>query len=290
MKYLLSLILLALFLPVCGQAPYIDSATLSLNLDQVSQLHLHNVNGSIKVVGSDQGTARLTYVRTLKGLNSSELAKAKSEVQVDKFLTENHLFLYLKAPNLSFQPKINPSSDQNNPLEYQYSNCGEGKPLGYDYHFDFVLYVPRNTELDVSTLNQGTIEASNLNAPIYASNLNGPIYLSQVAQSPKVYSLNGDIEVERTALPENDEHYSTLNGHIKLTYPANLAAEVTMQTHHGELFTDFEWTRLSPQVEKVTESKRKTFFKINSKNRIQIRDGGPTIHMKTMNGDLYLLH
>lgn len=290
MKFLLSLILLSLFLPVCGQALYTDSATLTLDLAQVTQLHLHNVNGSIKVVGSDQHTPMLTYVRTLNGLNDTELAKAKSEVKVESFSSENHLFLYLTAPNLTFQPKNSNHMKQEGNLEYRYSNCTQDESLGYDYHFDFVLYVPRNIELDLSTLNQGTIEGSNLRGPIYASNLNGPIYLSKVAQSPKVYSLNGDIEVEHTALPEQEEYYSTLNGHIKLTYPPNLSAEVTMQTHHGDLFTDFEWTRLTPEVERVIESKRKTFFKINANNRIQIREGGPTIHMKTMNGDLYLLH
>lgn len=290
MKFLLSLILLALFLPVSGQAPFVDSVTTALDLSQVTHLHLHNVNGSIKVVGSDRSEPQLTYIRTLKALNEEQMARAKKEVEVDSMQTGKHLFIYLKAPNLSFQPKIDKSADPDAPLAYRYSNGSQSKPLGYDYYFDFVLHVPRNTQLDLSTLNQGTIEASNLTAPIYASNLNGPIYLTGVSQSPKVHSLNGDIEVEHVALPEGDEYYSTLNGHIKLTYPANLSAEVTMKTHHGDLFTDFDWTRLMPNTETVSESNNKTIFKIQSKNRIQIKNGGPTIHMETMNGDLYLLH
>ncbi len=291
MKLLQIIIFLVLSSPLIAQHSQVDSLDFSINVDQVAHLHIHNINGSIKVLGQDGLTQPLVkVVRTIKALDPANLEIGKREVHLDSFQTAKHFFLFLKTPNVTFEAKNSKDAQEGNPLHYGYTSCNQNGPLGYNYHFNFVLRVPKNIQIHLSTLNQGVLEANNLSAPIRANNLNGPIYLSGISHSPEVKSLNGDIEVTHDILPNKDEFYSTLNGDIKVTYPADLSAEVSLVTRNGDLFTDFEWTRLYPKAEVVTTSKKKTFYKIQSKNLIKIRNGGPKIQMETLNGNLYLLN
>ena len=291
MKLLQFFILLSFSTHLFSQHRHVDSLELPLNLSQASQLHIHNINGSIQVLGQEGLTqAKIKVIRTFKALDPANLEDGKREVHLDSFRTDKHLFLFLKAPNISFEAKTNKWEEEEGTLQYGYTNCNQTGPLGYHYHFDFILWVPKKLAIKMSTLNDGVLSAKNLSGPVIANNLNGPIYLKGITYSPKVKSLNGDIEVVHDVLPNKDEFYSTLNGDIKVTYPANLSAEVSLVTRNGGLFTDFEWTRLHPKTEVVTTSTQKTLYKIQSKNLIKIQHGGPKIQMETLNGNLYLLN
>ncbi|MEM6630040.1 MAG: DUF4097 family beta strand repeat-containing protein [Bacteroidota bacterium] len=263
-----------------------DSIQLALDLNQVSRVHLSNINGSITVKGTQRDQAELRGVRTLSAMGEESMKDAQADVQVTTLKKDGHLFIYLNIPRFGFEVDGEGKGS--------YAGCydspkGMRKPLGYSFTYDFVLYIPHNTSLEISTINDGDLSVEDVYAAVQAKNINGSIELHNIGRVSEAHTINGDIHITQREIPTQDAFFSTINGDVKLWYPENLSAEVLLMSRRGELLTAYDWKALSPETEKITEEKGKSTYKIHSWNRIQIGNGGPKIHMETLNGDLYVL-
>ena len=286
MNRILIFCLLCSFTSLSAQSQRVDSVNLSLDLDQVAQIHLNNINGSIHVKGTQENRAFLKGLRTLSAMGEESMKEALEEVQVKTFTKDENLFIYLAIPRFGFEV----DGKGNGSYEGCYDSPKEmRKPTGYSFTYDFVLYIPQNLSLEISTINDGDLLVEDVFASVEAKNINGSIELQNVGRVLGAHTINGDIRVTQREIPEADVHFSTINGDVKLWYPKNLSAEVLLMSRRGELLTAFDWEALSPKTEKLTEKKGKATYKIHSWNRIQIGRGGPQIQMETLNGDLYVL-
>jgi hypothetical protein len=129
-----------------------------------------------------------------------------------------------------------------------------------------------NVQRDVqASSGNGAVSVENVGGPVRASTGNGDVSISAVDGPVNASSGNGDIQVSMDRLTGNDDlEFSSGNGTIELTVPADFSAEVEASTGNGRIVTDFPIRiigRISP-----------------TRLRGTIGDGGRRLRMTTGNG------
>ncbi len=105
---------------------------------------------------------------------------------------------------------------------------------------NLVISVPADTSLKARTHN-GNLEADGLHGEFDVEALNGEISLMNVSGTVVAHSLNGSIKVTMNQVEANKPiSFSTLNGPIDVTFPADFKANVKLNTHRGEIWSDFD--------------------------------------------------
>ena len=155
---------------------------------------------------------------------------------------------------------------------------------------DLTIRVPRNFSLKVSTVNDGDITIDNVAGELEVTNVNGDITLNQVAGSAVANTVNGDLRATFTSITAGAPMaFSTLNGKVDVTLPANARAALKMKSDRGEVYSDFDvaLTKGQPKVARTSQDGLSrlrtddwTYGKINS--------GGAELTLKTFNGNIFL--
>ena len=155
---------------------------------------------------------------------------------------------------------------------------------------DLTIRVPRNFSLKVSTVNDGDITIDNVAGELEVTNVNGDITLNQVAGSAVANTVNGDLRATFTGITAGAPMaFSTLNGKVDVTLPANARAALKMKSDRGEVYSDFDvaLTKGQPKVARTSQDGLSrlrtddwTYGKINS--------GGAELTLKTFNGNIFL--
>ena len=155
---------------------------------------------------------------------------------------------------------------------------------------DLTIRVPRNFSLKVSTVNDGDITIDNVAGELEVTNVNGDITLNQVAGSAVANTVNGDLRATFTSITAGAPMaFSTLNGKVDVTLPANASAALKMKSDRGEVYSDFDvaLTKGQPKVARTSQDGLSrlrtddwTYGKINS--------GGAELTLKTFNGNIFL--
>jgi hypothetical protein len=117
----------------------------------------------------------------------------------------------------------------------------------------------------------GQVTVEDAGGPVQASSGNGDVRISAVSGPVNASSGNGDIIVTMDKLSGNDDmEFTSGNGRIELTVPADFSADVEASTGNGRITTDFPIRiigRISP-----------------TRLRGTIGDGGRRLRMTTGNG------
>jgi hypothetical protein len=156
---------------------------------------------------------------------------------------------------------------------------------------NLVIKVPSNgATLKLSTVNNGDISVSNINGELEVDNTNGAVLLTNVAGSVVANTVNGAMTVSfKSVDPKAPMAFTTLNGKVDVTFPADVKVNIKAKSDRGEVYSDFDVDvdKTAPKVNKTTE---KGLYKINVEDWIQgkINGGGPEMLMKTMNGNIYI--
>ena len=130
----------------------------------------------------------------------------------------------------------------------------------------------------------------NLTGEMELSNANGDIVMTQVSGSAVLNTIDGDIMVKFDKItPEAPMAFSSIEGKIDITFPADLRALVKMRSDHGEVYSDFNMQMQERQtvVEKQTKS---GIFKVflDEWTIGKINGGGPEILLKSFHGNIYI--
>ncbi len=133
----------------------------------------------------------------------------------------------------------------NNDKKKRYYNTGDW------YTFTYVLYVPKNTKLKISSIN-GNLSSDNIEGDFTADLINGDITIKKYAGILDLTTINGEIDLRM----EN----------------ANLVAE----TIHGDIYADKEL--------KFNFKDRHVGQKISG----IVAEGKNTLRLNTINGNMYL--
>jgi DUF4097 and DUF4098 domain-containing protein YvlB len=156
---------------------------------------------------------------------------------------------------------------------------------------DLIVAVPLKSSLKLKCLNGGDIEVENVTGEIEAENLNGAISLKDVSGSVIAHSLNGAVTADiKNADPSKPMSFSTLNGNIDVTLPANIKANVSLKTDNGEILSDFDVkleAKAAP-VEKSRDPDGAFHVRIDKTLHGSINGGGPEFLFRSFNGQIFI--
>jgi DUF4097 and DUF4098 domain-containing protein YvlB len=142
-----------------------------------------------------------------------------------------------------------------------------------DVQVDFTIKLPAGIDFFGRTVN-GDLEAENMGADADVSTVNGSVDVSAVGHV-EATTVNGSIRASMGRADwESVARFTTVNGGITLTLPANLSADVRAETVNGDLETDFPLTitgRFGPRHLRGT-----------------IGNGGRALELSTVNGSIHL--
>jgi len=240
-----------------------------------------NINGSINLEAYDGSIIKIEIKKTISADSQVDLEKGKQEFKVKIVEKEHKIILHPDAPYICFDD------------EYHGMNVNMGRhgnKVPYDFELDYTIKVPRNLNIDISTINNGDVAVSNVQAEIIkAGNINGSISLNNISGATEAHTINGGIDVTYAKNPVAKSSYSTINGDIKINYLKNLTADVAFESMHGELFTDFTVSDYIAKAEKnITSKKRGVKYMYKSTPLLRIGNGGPRFEFKTLNGDVLI--
>jgi len=153
------------------------------------------------------------------------------------------------------------------------------------------IQVPFDTSLKLSTVNGGNIVVDNVTGDVDVNNTNGAVTLTHISGSAVAHALNGKVVVVLDKVnPNKSMSFSSLNGNVDVTLPADIKANVRMKTDNGEIYSDFDVKLDSGHAPVVEESRNGHGKRIRFDHAMTgaINGGGPEIQFTTFNGNIYI--
>lgn len=162
----------------------------------------------------------------------------------------------------------------------------------WKYAVDITIQVPRASSLELHLTNDGDIVVENVSGEIEVENVNGSNTLRNISGNAVVNTVNGDVTVTMTRVtPDKPMSFSSMNGDVDVTLPADIKANVKMKSQQGEIYSDFDIT-LKPVPQKAEEVSKsgKGKYRISFEKNIYgaINGGGPEYSFNTFNGDVFI--
>jgi DUF4097 and DUF4098 domain-containing protein YvlB len=140
----------------------------------------------------------------------------------------------------------------------------------------------------------GGIEVSGVDGDLDVECSNGTLNLQHVSGSVVAHTLNGTITVVMDKVsPDKAMSFTSLNGKVDVTLPADTRARLRIKTNNGAVFTDFDVQVDKDGNKPVVEDGRgqggKYRIRMDRGINGSINGGGPEYLFQTMNGEI-LLH
>jgi DUF4097 and DUF4098 domain-containing protein YvlB len=261
-----------------GQEPPVDRVTVDLT-DPAKPAHLELglINGGVRVTGYG-GQQVIVEAKTSTGRISSEDRHEKNTGYSKEKNKEGMFRIPVYSTSLEVE-------ENNNKIMISTES--------WKRSIDVDIKVPRQTSLNLSCINNGDIEVENVNGDIEVNNINGDVTLLHVTGSAVAHALNGDLRVTFDAVdPKKPMSFSSMNGDIDVTFPATLKCDTKIKNDQGDVYSDFEITRVDKPVNRVEENERgkdgayrvrieRTFYG-------SIGGGGPEYTFSNFNGDVLI--
>jgi DUF4097 and DUF4098 domain-containing protein YvlB len=266
-KYILfaALVLAALAQPLCAESDNKVTVPLSDPSRPVS-VRAHLVSGSITVKGAD--VKEVTVEAKARG---GEEPGRGGKGEGMKRIPMTSTGLNIEAEN----NQVRVSTDS------------------YQRTIDLTITVPIHASLSLHTVNDGNISVSSVDGELDINDVNGEVDLKNIGGSVVAHALNGHVLVTFNRIdPQKPMAFSSLNGDIDVTFPADLKANVSLRTDNGEVYSDFD-VKIQPSAPQQTvEDDRgksgKYRVKIDKNVRGTINGGGPEMQFKNFNGNIYI--
>ena len=157
---------------------------------------------------------------------------------------------------------------------------------------DLVITVPVHTSLHLRAVNDGDIVVTGVDGELDVDDVNGSVTLNKIAGSAVAHALNGKLIASFTRVNQKPMAFSSLNGDIDVTFPADLKANVSLRSDNGDVFSDFDVNMQAQSSQPVVEDGRnhggKYKVKIDKTVRGSINGGGPEMQFTNFNGEIYI--
>ncbi|HMF90380.1 MAG TPA: DUF4097 family beta strand repeat-containing protein [Candidatus Angelobacter sp.] len=159
---------------------------------------------------------------------------------------------------------------------------------------DLTLTVPVHSSLSLHTVNDGNISVTGVEGELDVNDINGEVTLKNISGSAVAHALNGRVLVTFNRVdPQKPMAFSSMNGDIDVTFPADLKANLSMRSDRGDVYSDFDiqLQTLAPQATTVEDNRGKGgkyVVKVEKTVRGTINGGGPEIQFKNFNGSIYI--
>src|SRR6202166_1309301 len=110
----------------------------------------------------------------------------------------------------------------------------------YNRAIDVTVSVPVHTSLKLRAINDGDIAVTGVDGELDVDDINGAVTLNNISGSVVAHALNGHVYATLTRVePQKAMAFSSLNGDIDVTFPADLKATVTIRSDGGVACRDF---------------------------------------------------
>jgi hypothetical protein len=151
-----------------------------------------------------------------------------------------------------------------------------------------IARIPQRADLELSTIEDGEIIVTNISGNLELSNVNGPITASGISGSIIAESVNESIDLSFVTIDDaNASSLETVNGELTVRLPANLGAQIHLDTSQGEIFSDFEVEVLTSEPTVIrNDDGSGSEVRIESVIIANVNGGGPIIRMNSLNGDI----
>jgi DUF4097 and DUF4098 domain-containing protein YvlB len=162
----------------------------------------------------------------------------------------------------------------------------ETSPMYHGAEID--IQVPARTSVKVETVS-GAIKVENVEGEMDVNTTNGSITMTNVSGAVLAHCLNGPLKVVFDRItPNKPMSFSTLNGPIDVTFPADLKANLKLKTENGDVFTDFEMA-VKPQPAPTGERAGGRYrVRFDRAFYGMVGGGGPEIQFTTLNGRIFI--
>jgi hypothetical protein len=166
--------------------------------------------------------------------------------------------------------------------------------IGNESSGHLTIQVPVQTSLVLRSVNGGAITVENISGSIDANHTNGGISITNVSGSVLANTTNGKVTVSLNKVSADKAmSFTSFNGTVDVTLPADVKANVMMKTNNGEIWSDFD-IKLSasgkpPVVEDSRSKNGKYKVRIDRAMYGSINGGGPEMQFVTYNGNI-LIH
>ncbi len=154
------------------------------------------------------------------------------------------------------------------------------------------MQAPLATSLKLRALNQGDIVVERVQGEVDANNLNGAVTLKNISGAVVAHALNKNVTVtfDRVS-PDKAMSFSSMNGDIDVTMPADVKATLRMKSENGDIYSDFD-IKLDSSARKpmVEDAKGKGKYAVKFDRAMvgTINGGGPEFQLTTFNGRIYI--
>jgi DUF4097 and DUF4098 domain-containing protein YvlB len=157
---------------------------------------------------------------------------------------------------------------------------------------DLTISVPVHTSLKLSAVNDGNIVVTGVDGELDVNDVNGSVTLNNVSGSAVAHALNGRLLATFSRVNQKPMAFSSLNGNIDVTFPADLKANLSLKSDRGEILTDFDVQMQAAPVQQTVEDNRKNggkyLVKIDKAVHGTINGGGPEYQFTNFNGGIYI--
>ena len=240
-------------------------------------LEVRAITGAITIEAYDGADVEVLINKTINGRSRADIEAATREVKLDTADNGGAVSLIVRYPNES--------------------TCGEKdvrwshwKQKNYDVRYDFTIRVPKDTRLELCTINRGDIAVNGTRADFSIHSINGRITMTDVGGSGEATTINGRVTAAFAAAPREDSLFKTINGDVVLEMPDALAADLRMKTFNGGLYTDFEVQPLPTAVNVSSRQQDGRFvYRTSGFTSVRAGAGGPDLTLETLNGDVRVL-
>jgi hypothetical protein len=160
---------------------------------------------------------------------------------------------------------------------------------GASHSADLLITVPVDTSLHLQSTN-GSISADGVHGEVEASSSNGEIRLTNISGTVVADTSNGAITVTMSRVdPGKPIAFSSNNGTVDVTLPADLKANVKLRSYHGEIWSDFDM-KLTGGQPITTKGDANGKFRVDFDRTIYgtINGGGTEASFRTFNGKLLI--
>ena len=169
---------------------------------------------------------------------------------------------------------------------------------------DFTIEVPLRTNLDVETV-MGSVTVEGVEGELEIESVNGAVTLTNVGGSVVAHTVNGKLLATiLRATPQQPMAFTSLNGSVDVTLPANVKANLKLRSDQGDVYTDFDLQQVrqdasNPNVtvdldrqrrnnDRQRADDRRRRLEIDNSIYGSINGGGPDFEMRTFNGNVYV--
>lgn len=237
---------------------------------------IYNVYGSINVEGYSGDKVIMEIDETISGRSQEIVNQGKNEVKLAFDQKPDSVIAYIEKPY--------------NSKPHHSWHDGDDTEVKYKIGLEFKVKVPFNTNLRVSTINDGHIVVKDVYGALNLNNINGPIDIINAKGATDAHTINGAVTANYLKVPAEASSYKTINGEVKVTYPAALSADMEFKSMNGQFYTDFPNAEVMPSKVITTQSKNSkgTTFKLSKNSDVRIGAGGKLFKFETLNGDIYI--